>query len=417
MIPDSWKSSNQPTDPTPSQDIHKLFTGSYICILAANFLLYFGFWLLIPVLPFYLKESFQCPESTIGFVLCAYTVSALCTRPFMGYLYDGFPRKPIYLLAYLIFMLIFAGYVGTENMILFIVLRILHGVAFGTVTVGGNTLVIDITPSQRRGTALGFYGLTNNIAMSIGPMTGLLLHDHQVSFEAIFCCGLGSCIAGLLAASAVKAPVKQTIKRPPISLDRFFLIKGIPASIALFLLSIPYGATTNYVAMYANQIGLNAPTGFFFTFMAIGMGISRLFAGKYVDRGYVTETISSGFYLVTAAFLLLSACGWIQEINSSVCLIVFYTIPFMLGIGFGTMFPAYNTLYVNLAPNNQRGTATSTYLTSWDLGVGLGILSGGIIAECSSFSRVYLFGTVLCLISMVYFNRVVTPHFQKNKLR
>ena len=411
MIPDSWKSSNQPTDPTPSQDIHKLFTGSYICILAANFLLYFGFWLLIPVLPFYLKESFQCPESTIGFVLCAYTVSALCTRPFMGYLYDGFPRKPIYLLAYLIFMLIFAGYVGTENMILFIVLRILHGVAFGTVTVGGNTLVIDITPSQRRGTALGFYGL------SIGPMTGLLLHDHQVSFEAIFCCGLGSCIAGLLAASAVKAPVKQTIKRPPISLDRFFLIKGIPASIALFLLSIPYGATTNYVAMYANQIGLNAPTGFFFTFMAIGMGISRLFAGKYVDRGYVTETISYGFYLVTAAFLLLSACGWIQEINSSVCLIVFYTIPFMLGIGFGTMFPAYNTLYVNLAPNNQRGTATSTYLTSWDLGVGLGILSGGIIAEWSSFSQVYLFGTVLCLISMVYFNRVVTPHFQKNKLR
>ncbi len=417
MIPDSWKSSNQPTDPTPSQDIHKLFTGSYICILAANFLLYFGFWLLIPVLPFYLKESFQCPESTIGFVLCAYTVSALCTRPFMGYLYDGFPRKPIYLLAYLIFMLIFAGYVGTENMILFIVLRILHGVAFGTVTVGGNTLVIDITPSQRRGTALGFYGLTNNIAMSIGPMAGLLLHDHQVSFEAIFCCGLGSCIAGLLAASAVKAPVKQTIKRPPISLDRFFLIKGIPASIALFLLSIPYGATTNYVAMYANQIGLNAPTGFFFTFMAIGMGISRLFAGKYVDRGYVTETISYGFYLVTAAFLLLSACGWIQEINSSVCLIVFYTIPFMLGIGFGTMFPAYNTLYVNLAPNNQRGTATSTYLTSWDLGVGLGILSGGIIAEWSSFSQVYLFGTVLCLISMVYFNRVVTPHFQKNKLR
>ena len=120
---------------------------------------------------------------------------------------------------------------------------------------------------------------------------------------------------------------------------------------------------------------------------------------------------------VLSLALLLSACGWIQEINSSVCLIVFYTIPFMLGIGFGTMFPAYNTLYVNLAPNNQRGTATSTYLTSWDLGVGLGILSGGIIAEWSSFSRVYLFGTVLCLISMVYFNRVVTPHFQKNKLR
>lgn len=417
MIPDSLKSSSQPTDPSLSDNTHKLFTSSYLCILAANFLLYFGFWLLIPVLPFYLKERFACAESTIGVVLCAYTISALCTRPFMGYLYDGFPRKPLYLTAYLIFMLIFAGYVGTESLLLFVVLRVLHGIAFGTVTVGGNTLVIDITPSKRRGTALGFYGLTNNIAMSIGPMTGLILHEQHVSFEAIFCCGLGSCVLGLLSASAVKAPVKQTVKRPPISLDRFFLLKGIPASIALFLLSIPYGATTNYVAMYAQQIGLNAPTGFFFTLMAAGMGVSRLFAGKYVDRGYVTETISYGFYLVTAAFLLLSGCGWINSLNPTCCVVVFYTIPFMLGVGFGTMFPAYNTLYVNLAPNNQRGTATSSYLTAWDVGVGLGIFSGGIIAQYLSFAWVYLFGTGLCIVSMIYFNRVVTPHFQRNKLR
>lgn len=417
MIPDSLKSSSQPTDSSLSDKTHKLFTSSYLCILAANFLLYFGFWLLIPVLPFYLKERFACPESTIGVVLCAYTISALCTRPFMGYLYDGFPRKPLYLTAYLIFMLIFAGYVGTESLLLFVVLRVLHGIAFGTVTVGGNTLVIDITPSKRRGTALGFYGLTNNIAMSIGPMTGLILHEQHVSFEAIFCCGLGSCVLGLLSASAVKAPVKQTVKRPPISLDRFFLLKGIPASIALFLLSIPYGATTNYVAMYAQQIGLNAPTGFFFTLMAAGMGVSRLFAGKYVDRGYVTETISYGFYLVTAAFLLLSGCGWINSLNPTCCVVVFYTIPFMLGVGFGTMFPAYNTLYVNLAPNNQRGTATSSYLTAWDVGVGLGIFSGGIIAQYLSFAWVYLFGTGLCIVSMIYFNRVVTPHFQRNKLR
>lgn len=417
MIPDSLKSSSQPTDPSLSNNTQKLFTSSYLCILAANFLLYFGFWLLIPVLPFYLKERFSCPESTIGVVLCAYTISALCTRPFMGYLYDGFPRKPLYLTAYLIFMLIFAGYVGTESLLLFVVLRVLHGIAFGTVTVGGNTLVIDITPSKRRGTALGFYGLTNNIAMSIGPMTGLILHEQHVSFETIFCCGLGSCVLGLLSASAVKAPVKQTVKRPPISLDRFFLLKGIPASIALFLLSIPYGATTNYVAMYAQQIGLNAPTGFFFTLMAAGMGVSRLFAGKYVDRGYVTETISYGFYLVTAAFLLLSGCGWINSLNPTCCVVVFYTIPFMLGVGFGTMFPAYNTLYVNLAPNNQRGTATSSYLTAWDVGVGLGIFSGGIIAQYLSFAWVYLFGTGLCIVSMIYFNRVVTPHFQRNKLR
>lgn len=395
----------------------KLLTRSFACILAANFLLYFGFWLLIPILPFYLKETFSCSESSIGAILSCYTVSALCIRPFMGYLYDGFARKPIYIAAYLLFTAIFAGYVGGGLLMVFVMLRIVHGIAFGTVTVGGNTLVIDITPSSRRGEALGYYGLTNNIAMSIGPMVGLFLHDSHMSFESIFTVGLLTCTAGFMAALAVKAPRKAPVKRPPVSLDRFILLKGIPASIALMLLSIPYGATTNYVAVYAREIGLQAPTGFFFTLMALGMGISRIFAGKFVDRGYVTQTISYGFYLVIAAFFLLSACSAIMAYDATLCTCAFYAVPAMLGIGFGVMFPAYNTLYVNLAPNSQRGTATGTYLTSWDIGLGLGISTGGYIAQHYAFNAVYLFGSVLCVISMLYFNLYVSPHFQRNKVR
>lgn len=395
----------------------KLLTRSFICILAANFLLFFGFWLLVPVLPFYLREIFSCSESTIGAVLGCYTLSGLCTRPFMGYLYDSCARKPIYIAAYIFFTIIFAGYIQTELLILFILLRIAHGVAFGTVTVGGNTLVIDITPSSRRGEALGYYGLTNNIAMSVGPMTGLFLHDSHVSFHNIFILSLLTCTIGLICAITVKVPRKNPVKRQPISLDRFILLKGIPAGIALVLLSIPYGATTNYVAVYAQEFGLQTPTGFFFTLMATGMGVSRIFAGKFVDRGYITQTISYGFYLVITAFFLLSSCATLMNYSAPLCISIFYTVPFMLGIGFGVMFPAYNTLYVNLAPNNQRGTATGTYLTSWDVGIGLGVISGGYIAQHYAFDAVYLFGSILCIISMLYFNLYVAPHFHRNKMR
>ena len=395
----------------------KLLTRSFICILAANFLLYFGFWLLIPILPFYLKETFSCGEAAIGTILSCYTVSALCTRPFMGYLYDGFARKPIYIAAYFLFTAFFAGYITTGLLAVFIMLRIAHGVAFGTVTVGGNTLVIDITPSERRGEALGYYGLTNNIAMSIGPMTGLFLHDSHVGFKTIFLIGLLTCTTGFIAALSVKTPRKAPVRRPPVSLDRFILLKGIPAGLALMLLSIPYGATTNYVAVYTREIGLDTPTGFFFTFMALGMGISRIFAGKFVDRGYITQTISYGFYLIIAAFFLLASCARLITFSTTLCMYAFYTVPFMLGIGFGVMFPAYNTLYVNLAPNSQRGTATGTYLTSWDIGIGLGISSGGYIAQHYAFSAVYLFGGALCILSMLYFNSYVAPHFHRHKVR
>ena len=395
----------------------RLITPGYCFILAANFLLYFGFWLLIPVLPFYLSEVFSVGSSTIGIILSCYTVAALCIRPFSGYFLDSFARKPLYLLAYFIFMSIFAGYIIAGALTLFILFRIIHGFSFGMVTVAGNTVVIDIMPSSRRGEGLGYYGLSNNIAMAVGPMSGLFLHDAGMSFTTIFCCSLCSCLAGFICASLVKTPYKPPVKREPISLDRFILLKGIPAGISLLLLSIPYGMTTNYVAMYAREIGLHVTTGFFFTFMAAGMAISRIFSGKLVDKGKITQVIAAGLYIVASSFFLLSACVYVIRWDDAMCSIVFFAVALLLGVGFGIMFPAYNTLFVNLAPNSQRGTATSTYLTSWDVGIGIGMLTGGYIAEISSFDKAYLFGACLTVISIFYFNLKVSPHYHKNKLR
>lgn len=395
----------------------KLITKNYIEILAANFLLFFGFWLLMPVLPFYLAEVFDANKTIIGAVLSCYTIAALCIRLFSGYLLDTFARKPLYLLAYFTFTAIFGGYLIAGTLTLFILFRIIHGVSFGMVTVSGNTIVIDIMPSSRRGEGLGYYGLANNIAMSIGPMTGLFLHDAGADYTLIFCCSLGSCLIGFLCASLVKTTYKPPVKREPISLDRFILLKGIPAGFSLLLLSIPYGMTTNYVAMYAKQIGIQASTGFFFTFMALGMAVSRLFSGRLVDRGMVTQVIEAGLYLVCFCFFGLSSCGWLTTWSLQWTTYFLFTIALLLGIGFGTMFPAYNTLFVNLAPNNQRGTATSTYLTSWDVGIGAGMLLGGYIAEIATFKMAYLFGAALTVISLFYFRSKVAPHFHRHKLR
>ena len=199
---------------------------------------------------------------------------------------------------------------------LFIILRAAHGLVFGTVTVGGNTVVVDIMPSSRRGEGLGYYGLANNIAMSTGPMVGLFLHG-LISFNWIFFCGLSACFVGLIMAMCVKVPRKDKVPQPAtperkaISLDRFFLKNGLPASLALMLLSIPYGATTNFVAVYVKQINLNIQPGFFFTLLATGMGVSRLLSGKCVDKGYITEYIHFGFYPIIAAFFCLASCKFL----------------------------------------------------------------------------------------------------------
>ena len=189
----------------------KLISPSFCYILAANFLLFFAFYLILPILPFYLQDQFDADKSMIGFILSCYTIAALCIRPFSGYLLDTFARRPLYLLAYSVFMVIFAGYMIASLLSIFIVLRILHGFAFGMVTVSGNTIVIDILPSSRRGEGIGYYGLANNTAMSFGPMTGLFMHT-CFSYETIFACSLLSCLLGFIMAYLVKTPQKQPIK-------------------------------------------------------------------------------------------------------------------------------------------------------------------------------------------------------------
>jgi len=97
---------------------------------------------------------------------------------------------------------------------------------------------------------------------------------------------------------------------------------------------------------------------------------------------------------------------------------IFFSVALFLGIGFGTMFPAFNTLFINLAENRQRGTATSTYLTSWDVGIGIGLLIGGHIAEqWGGFEYAFLFGACLTVISTIFFIVKAAPHFNRYKLR
>ena len=137
-------------------------------------------------------------------------------------------------------------------------------------------------------------------------------------------------LLGFLSASLVKTPYKPPVKREPISLDRFILLKGMPAGLSLLLLSIPYGMTTNYVAMYAREIGIHT-NRFLFTFMAVGMAISRIFSGKLVgpgkDNASNCRRTISGYIKFLPARLRLYLIQW----NDAACTILFFGIALLMG--------------------------------------------------------------------------------------
>ena len=113
---------------------------------------------------------------------------------------------------------------------------------------------------------------------------------------------------------------------------------------------------------------------------------------------------------------MLGLCRFVVADHETLATVMFYTVPMLLGIGFGIMFPAMNTLYINLARHDQRATATSTYLTAWDVGIGIGVTLSGVIAQHFTFYMVYLVGSAICVVSLLIFTLKVTPHYYRNKM-
>ena len=396
----------------------KLFTRSYMFMCLANFLTAFSFFLLVPTLPFYLEERYGLEPDVVGLVLSCYVVAVLCIRPFAGFVADILPRKRVYVVSYLLFALSFVGYLFVSGEIMtFILLRVVHGFAFGALNTTGNTLVIDIMPSSRRGEGLGYFGVTNNLAMAFGPMTGLFIIEGG-NYNLLFLVALLVACVGLLSAVLVKVKWRQPAAKAGkvLSVDRFILLAGIPASLAFFMLAIPYGMTSSYIAKYASEVGIISGAGLFFTMQGAGLIMSRLLSGKEVDKGRITQTITKGIVIALAGVvgetLLALVCGW----NFLVGYVLYFLSAFLIGYGFGTIFPAFNTLFINMAPNDRRATANATYLTGWDVGIGAGMLLGGALSV-DGYSGSFGFSAILVIVALVYFVLYVAKHFHRHRLR
>ena len=106
----------------------RLFTRDYIFVCIAAFMMSFSFFILVPTLPMYLKDTFGISPALVGVVLSCYVIAVLCIRPMTGFIADTLPRKRVYIVSYAIFVTSFLGYFFiTKTLALFILLRVLHG--------------------------------------------------------------------------------------------------------------------------------------------------------------------------------------------------------------------------------------------------------------------------------------------------
>lgn len=370
--------------------------------MTANFALFFAFYLLTPLLPLYLHETFGATKDVIGFVLSGYTLVALLFRPFSGFLVDTFPRKTVLLVAFSMFAIFFAGYLVATSLLLFTILRTLHGGPFGAVTVANSTVAIDVLPSSRRNEGIGYYGLSNNLAMAISPTFALFIYTQTHNFQLLFWLSFAIATFGLVVDSTIKMDKpRQTsaVQRPmTISLDRFFLKKGWLIGVNMIFFGFCFGVLSNYLAIYGKQVlHMTGGTGTWFMLCAVGLMLSRLQGGKALRQGRLTHNAAEGMVISLIGYTLFIAIP--NHIG-------YYGSAILIGLGNGHLWPAFQNMIINVAHHHERGTANSTILVSWDVGMGLGILVGGVIAELFSYTAAFWTVAIVNLIGVVlYFLR------------
>lgn len=388
----------------------KLFAGNYLKIWVANFMLYFSFYFVTPILPLYLRDVFDADKATIGLVLSGYSVAALAIRVFSGYIVDRFSRKKVLLLGFIAFALFFLGYYITGSIVLFAVIRTLHGAPFGLASVSSSTVAIDVLPSQRRGEGIGYWGLSNNFAMALSPVLSLWLYTHSQNYNLLFTVALAFAIAGFLINTTVECKYRPPVMdKQKMSLDRFILLKGWSQGVCIACVATAYGILSTYIAIYSQDVlNITTGTGTFFMLFAVGLIMSRFVGVKSLSRGHAVRNATYGVIFVVLGYSLFAL--W-QDLYG------YYISAVVIGFGQGSMYPAVQTMFLNMAPNEQRGTANSTILTSWDLGIGIGIIGGGYVAEhLGGYKFAFMMSALVSFVSMVFFLLYAKNEYLKNKL-
>ncbi len=352
-----------------------LWTKSFIMLMVGNLFVFMSFQMLIPTLPPYIK-SIGASGTEIGLVTALFSIGAVLSRPVIGYLLEYRDRKPLVLLGAGALLAITLLYPLSQIIMMFLLFRLIHGLAWGWSTTVTGTAAVDVVPNSRLGEGMGYYGLSMTIGMIIAPSLGILIFQVTSFTNLIYFSAILGVIA-LLLLTTVTYQTPETVKRTKKENLKFtyfgsFIEKSswFPALVTL-LVCLGYGSIATFIVIFGEERGISQ-IFLFYLCNAILATVSRPIAGKWFD-----EKGPKG--LVLTMIVVTFAAMWVLSLAHSNLTLALAGVLF--GIGFGTLLPTLQSWTLSKTTPNRRGIATGMYLSAIDMGIGVSGLVFGILAQ------------------------------------
>lgn len=406
-----------------------IFTRNFVLAWLATFLFYISSHLLLPTLPMYVL-GLGGTEGDVGLVMSTFAMASVFMRLFAGQWVDRGGKKSLMVAGALVYVVSAGLYAVVAEVKWLAAVRFLHGLGIGMYSTAASSLISDSVPYRRRGEGLGYFMLATSLAMAVGPVAGAGIVE-GLSYKALFAtsgvlagivviCTLSltipsaeataglfphairgairgrsrKCGHGGVCADAPNGFRKLGNHRQTLAhIASFFGVEALFPSVTLGLGSATYGSIASFVAVYANSRGIRNP-GAFFTVFALSMFATRTFAGRVSDRHGRASVIAPGLAAIALGMAVLAGA---TSLASLVLAAAIY------GVGFSVMQPTVTALTVDHVPAERRGTALGTLLAMYDVGVALGGVAAGWIAERLPLHAVYWCMSGVGILGLVFF--------------
>ncbi|MFD1039607.1 MFS transporter [Virgibacillus byunsanensis] len=373
-----------------------IWTKSFISISMTQFMVFLVFYTLLTTLPVYVINNLGQTEADGGLVVTVMLLAAIIVRPLSAKFLDQIGKKKGLVISIVIFTVTTFLYIWIDQFIPLLGLRFFHGLSFGVITTATGAIAADIIPPARRGAGLGYFAMSMNLAIVVGPFIGLTLLQF-VSFQTLFIVLSVLMIGGIVSSVLVNIPMTNKDKTTTFKLSLHDLIelKALPIALISSIIALTYSSIISFISVYAESINLSTTASYFFLTFAVVMIISRPSLGRAFD------TKGPKFVILPCLFIFAIGLVVLSFTNSSLMLLLSAG---LIGLGYGTLLPSFQTMAIQAADHSRSGHATATFFMLYDSGIAAGSFVWGIVIASLGFEKLYVICAVFVLIVMVLFN-------------
>ncbi|WP_313237624.1 MFS transporter [Sporosarcina ureae] len=359
-----------------------LWTRNFIFVSAANFFFIVTYFALLVTLPTVAITHFGSTSTVAGLFTTVYIGAAIIIRPFMGPWIETYGKRFMLIVSLALFTTASFLYSFFDSIVSLLAVRFIHGFGFGMATTITVAIVADIVPESRKGEGMGYFILSTNLGMVIGPFVGLTILDEfglYVLFWASALCSLIAFLFGLM----THLPAEQLVTRPAgKKRASLFEKSALRISITGAFFGTAYASVLSFMAVFAVEKGLGPESSYFFIVYVIILLLTRPLTSRWYDQ-YGANTI------IFPAIVSFAIGMFILGMTTNALL--FFIAAAFIGGGWGTLFPSFQTVVLQSSEPKRRPVALATFLSIFDIGISGGSLLAGVLVGVISFSSLYIF--------------------------